>query len=130
MTQTTVDEAPAADDPAAPAALKRWWSVMDLRIGIVPLPVAVVILGIAAVYVRIGQAPADILMNIAVLATGGFLCGEIGKRIPVLRHLGLAAILATFVPSYLKSAHLLPQPIVNSITGFTDTSNFLPLFIA
>jgi CCS family citrate carrier protein len=130
MTETTVDQAPVAAGPPAPAALRRWWGVMDLRIGIVPVPVAIVVLGIAAVYVRLGQAPSDILMNIAVLATGGFLCGEIGKRIPVLRHLGLAAILATFVPSYLKYAHLLPQPIVKSITEFTDSSNFLYLFIA
>lgn len=103
---------------------------MDARIGIVPVPVALVVLGVAAVYVRIGQAPSDILMNIAVLATGGFLCGEIGKRVPGLRHLGLAAILATFLPSYLRYAHLLPAPIIKSISEFTDSSNFLYLFIA
>ncbi|MDB5468052.1 MAG: Malate Na(+) symporter, partial [Phenylobacterium sp.] len=129
MTQTTVDETPAppADESAF---LRRWWSIMDFRIGIVPLPVAIVVLAIAAVYVRIGKAPSDILMNIALLATGGFLCGEIGKRVPILRNLGFAAILATFVPSYLKYAGLLPAPLVKSVTEFTDSSNFLYLFIA
>jgi malate:Na+ symporter len=129
MTQTTADETPAppADESAL---LRRWWSIMDFRIGIVPLPVAIVVLAIAAVYVRIGKAPSDILMNIALLATGGFLCGEIGKRVPILRNLGFAAILATFVPSYLKYAGLLPAPLVKSVTEFTDSSNFLYLFIA
>ncbi|RAK61631.1 malate permease [Phenylobacterium hankyongense] len=103
---------------------------MDFRIGIVPLPVAIVVLAIAAVYVRIGKAPSDILMGIALLATGGFLCGEIGKRVPILRNLGFAAILATFVPSYLEYAGLLPAPLVKSVTEFTDNSNFLYLFIA
>jgi hypothetical protein len=30
---------------------------------------------------------------------GGFGCAEIGKRLPVIRNLGAAAIFATFVPS-------------------------------
>jgi len=115
---------------AAPLAAQRWWRIMDARIGIVPVPVALVVAGVAAIYVRIGQVPSDILMNIAVLSTGGFLCGEIGKRVPGLRHLGLAAILATFLPSYLRYAHLLPTPLVKSISEFTDSSNFLYLFIA
>ena len=116
------------DDP--PVLLKRWWAVMDFRIGIVPAPVLLVIAAVAAVFVQAGEVPADILMNIAVLAAGGFLCAEVGKRIPVLKHLGLAAILATFTPSFLVYAHALPQPLVKSITSFTDSSNFLYLFIA
>ena len=131
MTQSTADEALSAAETAdASDGLKLWWRVMDFRIGIVPLPVAIVVLGIAAVYVSIGKAPSDILMNIALLATGGFLCAEVGKRLPILRNLGFAAILATFVPSYLEYAGLLPKSLVQSITDFTETSNFLYLFIA
>ena len=51
----------------------------------------------AAAFTALGDVPADILMNIAVLATGGFLCAEVGKRTPLLRNLGFGAILATFV---------------------------------
>lgn len=115
---------------AAPAGLVWWWRAMDLRIGIVPLPVALVVVVLVAAFVRTGDAPSDILMNIAVLATGGFLCAEVGKRLPGLRNLGFAAILATFVPSYLVYAHLLPTPLIRSISAFTETSNFLYLFIA
>ncbi len=127
-----VDATPRAQasSDVPPAALARWWSIMDFRIGIVPLPVLLVIAAIAAVFVRTGQVPSDILMNIAVLSAGGFLCAEVGKRIPLLRHLGLAAILATFVPSFLVYAHALPKPLVKSISSFTDSSNFLYLFIA
>jgi Na+/citrate or Na+/malate symporter len=96
----------------------------------VPAPVAVAAVAIVAAFVRLGAAPSDLLMNIAVLAVGGFLCAEIGKRTPGLRNLGLAAILATFLPSYLVYAHLLPKVLVTSISTFTDNSNFLYLFIA
>ena len=110
--------------------LSRWWAIMDIRIGIAPLPVVVIVLALAAVYVVLGKAPSDILTNIAILTTGGFLCAEIGKRIPVLRNLGFAAIFATFIPSYLEYAGLLPKVLVTSISAFTESSNFLYLFIA
>ncbi len=110
--------------------LSRWWAIMDIRIGIAPLPVVVIVLALAAVYVVLGKAPSDILTNIAILTTGGFLCAEIGKRIPVLRSLGFAAIFATFIPSYLEYAGLLPKVLVTSISAFTESSNFLYLFIA
>jgi malate:Na+ symporter len=127
MPENTVD-ASAADAPSA--ALKLWWRAMDLRIGIVPAPVAIMVAAIAAAFVALGQAPSDILMNIAVLAVGGFACAEVGKRVPVLRNLGFAAILATFAPSYLVYAKVLPAPLVKSVSSFSDSSNFLYLFIA
>ncbi|MBS0332814.1 MAG: 2-hydroxycarboxylate transporter family protein, partial [Proteobacteria bacterium] len=103
---------------------------MDTRVGIVPLPVAVLGLGVVAAFVALGAPPSDILMSILVLTLGGFACAEIGKRTPGLRALGLAAILATFLPSWLVYAHLLPKSLVKSIGAFTDQSNFLYLFIA
>jgi len=124
---TALDE---AEREAASPALRRWWALMDFRIGIVPLPVLALVLLVGAVYVGLGKAPSDILMNIAVLAVGGFLCAEVGKRLPLLKHVGSAAILATFVPSYLVYAHILPTPLKDSISEFTESSNFLYLFIA
>jgi malate:Na+ symporter len=69
-------------------------------------------------------------MMMAVLAVGGFSCGELGKHLPVLRHFGAAAIFATFIPSYLVYQKILPTPLVTSITDFTKGTNFLYLFIA
>src|SRR3954447_21926650 len=102
---------PTEDETAGEAQTPggRWQRIMDLRMGIVPVPVAVVAVGIVAAFVKLGTAPSDILMNIVVLAVGGFFCAEIGKRTPGLRNLGLAAILATFLPSFLVYEGLLPK---------------------
>jgi malate:Na+ symporter len=124
----------AANDPApAPEAtdgMAWWWRIMDFRIGVVPAPVMLAIVGVAAVFVGRGKVPADILMNMAVLAVGGFACAELGRRLPLIRNIGAAAIFATFIPSYLVFAHVLPAPLVASISSFTKASNFLYLFIA
>jgi Na+/citrate or Na+/malate symporter len=105
-------------------------SLAASTIGIVPLPLALVILAIVAIHVAGGIVPSDITMNIAVLGLGGFACAEIGHHIPGIRRIGAAAILATFVPSYLVYAGIIPPPLRQSITTFTDQSNFLYLFIA
>jgi malate:Na+ symporter len=120
----------AAPPPTAPDGMAWWWRIMDFRIGIVPAPVLLAIVGVAAVFVSAGKVPSDILMNMAVLAVGGFVCAEIGRRLALLRNIGAAAIFATFIPSYLVFAHILPTPLVASITSFTKASNFLYLFIA
>lgn len=109
----------------------RWWRFVDWRIGIVPAPVFILVVCVVSAFVISGgKTPADILMNIAVLSVGGFACAELGKRIPFLNQIGAGAIFATFIPSYLVYAHLLPSPLVTSITDFTKQSNFLYLFIA
>jgi malate:Na+ symporter len=78
-----------------------WWKIVDRKIGIVPLPVFLILPVLIAAFVATGKVPSDILMAIVVLAMGGFTRAEIGKRLPVIRHIGAAAIFATFIPSYL-----------------------------
>src|SRR5277367_4598629 len=118
------DEKPGAFWPAG------WWRVVDYKIGIIPLPVYVVLLALITGFVLTGKVPSDILMGIVLLSMGGFTCAEIGKRLPVLRHIGAAAIFATFIPSYLAFHHYLPASVVTSVTAFTKESNFLYLFIS
>jgi len=103
---------------------------MDLRLGVVPLPLALVIAALIAAFAALGQVPSDLLMAIAALSLGGFACAEIGGRIPLLGSLGFAAIFATFLPSWLVHAGLLPKPLTEAVSRFTDQSNFLYLFIA
>jgi CCS family citrate carrier protein len=103
---------------------------MNLRIGIIPLPIYVVLLGLITGFVLTGKVPSDILMAIVLLAMGGFTCAELGKRLPIVRNIGAAAIFATFIPSALAYYHLLPTAVLNSVTEFTNFSNFLYLFIA
>jgi CCS family citrate carrier protein len=107
-----------------------WWKLMEMRIGIIPLPVYLLLLALVAGFVATGKVPSDISVSIALLAVGGFSCAELGKRLPVMRNIGAAAIFATFIPSYLAFKHLLPAMVLKNVVDFTKSTNFLYLFIA
>src|SRR5437867_5327863 len=127
MQQTT--SAPVATASTA-FWLAGWWRVMEFRIGIIPLPVYLLLVALIAGFVLTGAVPGEITMAIAILAVFGFTCAEFGKRLPILRNIGGAAICATFIPSFLAFHHLLPSPIIKGVTEFTKSTNFLYLFIA
>jgi malate:Na+ symporter len=109
---------------------ERWWSIVDYKIGIIPLPVFFILFAVIAGFALTGSVPSDILMAIVLLSLGGFTCAELGKRIPIIRNIGAAAIFATFIPSYLAFHRLLPASILDSVRNFTKDSNFLYLFIS
>jgi malate:Na+ symporter len=109
---------------------KGWWSIVDYKIGIIPLPVFVILFAVIAGFAVTGKVPSDILMAIVLLSMGGFTCAELGKRIPIIRNIGAAAIFATFIPSFLAYHQLLPASILDSVKDFTKDSNFLYLFIS
>ena len=122
-----------ADSAAQPRRAfwpEGWWRLIDFRIGIVPLPVYVLLIGLIAALVAVGEIKSDGPTMIVVLVVGGFTCAEIGKRLPVLRNIGAGAIFATFIPSALAYYHLIPDQIETSIIEFTKSTNFLYLFIA
>jgi malate:Na+ symporter len=106
-----------------------WWRLMEFRIGVIPLPVYAITVAVIVYFVVWGKLPTEINMAVAVLAVGGFTCAEIGKRLPLIRQIGGAAIFATFIPSALVYYGLLPASIVSSVTDFTKSTNFLYLFI-
>ncbi|MFA5962707.1 MAG: 2-hydroxycarboxylate transporter family protein [Sphingomonas sp.] len=126
VTIEAIDETDATDGEAGP---RGWWRIMDTRVGIVPVPVFIAIVLLIGAYIARGQVPSDLTTNILILAAGGFACAEVGKHIPGLRKVGAAAILATFVPSLLVYLGVIPRSLKDSITTFTDQSNFLYLFI-
>jgi Na+/citrate or Na+/malate symporter len=103
---------------------------MDTRIGIIPIPIYIILFALLAGFIYAGDIKGDLPTMIAVLVIGGFTCAEIGKRTPVLRSIGAAAIFATFVPSALAYYKLLPPQMEKSIVEFTKYTNFLYLFIA
>jgi malate:Na+ symporter len=107
-----------------------WWKLMEFRIGIIPLPIYVVAGALIAGLVGTGKLPNEISVAIVMFAFFGFTLAEIGKRIPIIRHIGAAAIFATFIPSALVYYKVLPEQIVKVTTDFTKASNFLYLFIA
>lgn len=129
MTEAEVNMPSHGDEVQAEKPANRWWRLMDVRIGIVPVPIFVLVVLMLGIYVRLGKVPSDLTTNILTLTVGGFACAELGKHLPGLRRVGAAAILATFVPSYLVYVGAIPKPLKESISTFTDQSNFLYLFI-
>jgi malate:Na+ symporter len=129
---TAVDEPALAEQRDAGTGFwpKGWWKLLDFRIGIIPLPVYVLLVVLIVGFAITGTVPSEVSMFIAILAVGGFTCAELGKRIPILRNIGAAAIFATFIPSALAYYHLLPEPILKLVVDFTKFTNFLYLFIA
>lgn len=127
---------PLPGNPAKGFWPEGWWKLMELRVGILPVPVLVVLIAVLSAFVVTGKFPAsgktpnDVCTMLAVLAVGGFVCAEVGKRIPVVKDIGGAAIFATFIPSYLAFNHYVPGVIVQTVTDFTKATNFLYLFIA
>jgi CCS family citrate carrier protein len=131
MNKTTASFTPAqASKTGGRFWPEGWWRVMELRIGVIPLPIFFVMAALIAGFVASGKMTSEISMAIVVFAFFGFLFAEIGKRIPLIKNIGAAAIFATFVPSALVYYKLLPEPIIKMTTEFTKASNFLYLFIA
>ena len=113
-----------------PGWARVWQRLMDWRIGVVPVPVAVVLAGVLWYFVSRGKVATDLPMMIGLTVLLSFICAEIGHRIPGLRMVGGAVIVATFLPSALVYYQLLPRELVGAVTRFTEESNYLFLYIA
>jgi Na+/citrate symporter len=103
---------------------------MERRVGVIPLPVFAVLLVVIGGFVATGQVPSEMSMVLAVAAVGGFTAAAIGKRVPLLRHIGGPIILTTFVPAYLLFRGWLPASLINPAIDFTSTTKILYVFIA
>lgn len=108
-----------------------WWKWLDnYKIGVIPLPFFIIagILIFLEVYLT-GKLPSEMVVMIVTCGFFGFLCGEIGKRLPIVGKMGAAAICATFIPSVLVYYHVLPQPIVDATKEFYQSTHILYLYI-
>ncbi len=89
MNTAASSPSPTAVPPAVAPASTRfwpdgWWRLIDIKIGIIPLPVYAILAALIAILVQEGEIKPDGPTMIAVLVLGGFTCAEIGKRLPVL----------------------------------------------
>jgi CCS family citrate carrier protein len=123
----SITQSPALRRPGWPYV---WWRLLEIKIGIVPLPIYVILVGLITAFLALGKLPNEICMMIAVLTVCGFGCAELGKRLPIARNIGAPAIFATLIPSALAFYHLLPEALFKSVADFTKQTNFLYLFIA
>ena len=114
----------------APRWAQMWQRVMDWRIGAVPVPVAVVLAAVLWFFVSRNKVATDLPMMIGLTMLLSFICAEIGHRIPGLRTVGGAVIVATFLPSALTYYNVLPTNLVSAVSQFTRGSNYLFLYIA
>ncbi|KAF9396911.1 hypothetical protein CPC16_004244 [Podila verticillata] len=103
---------------------------MDMRIGIIPLPLYSVILVCLGVLWVFGKVSGDISIMFALLTVFGFTCAELGARIPGLRQIGGPVIVTIFLPACLVHYTLLPSELVGSINDFWQSTKILYLFIA
>ncbi len=113
-----------------PSWVPSWQRLMDWRIGAVPVPIAVVLAATLWYFVSHGQVATDLPMMIGLTMLLSFICAEIGHRIPGLRMVGGAVIVATFLPSALAYYHVLPPDLVAAVSSFTKGSNYLFLYIS
>lgn len=107
--------------------IKKFFS---FKIGVMPLGVFLSLLIVDLLLMQRNILPNDMLGAGSIMVVFGFACEEIGKRIPILKNVGGKVIMATFLPSYLVYANLLPKQAVTSVTFFMKQTNFLYVFIA
>ncbi len=103
----------------------RWFKqerVIPLQL-LLLLAAAVVVLSVR------GAVTPNLPTMIGVLAVGGFTCAEIGGIVPWIKRVGGPALTAAFLPSYAVSRHWVPDNIVDCVTKFTSSTQFIYLFI-
>lgn len=109
----------------------NWFKkLLEITVGPVPvlvyIPIAIVIL--AAAYTK--KLPIDMIGGFACIMIMGFLFGDIGGKIPVLKNIGGPAILSLFIPSAMLGYGVLDPEMNKAITAIMKTSNFLYFYIA
>ncbi|MEW2573998.1 2-hydroxycarboxylate transporter family protein [Streptomyces sp. NPDC047070] len=113
-----------------PSASGAWQRAMDFDIGIVPLPVLVILTALVTALTLTGNLSGELAVVIGIMTVFAFTLAEIGKRLPVVRSIGGAALFVTILPSYLAYAGVIPAAAVDSIGGFFTDTKVLSLFIA
>ncbi|KSU66831.1 2-hydroxycarboxylate transporter family protein [Arthrobacter sp. NIO-1057] len=103
---------------------------MDFDIGIIPAPVFIGLVLLLIAFSTIGMIPQELAMVIAIMTVGAFTLGEVGKRLPVIKHIGGAAIIVTILPSFLNYLGVFPEQMTAAVGDFFSSSKILNLFIA
>ncbi len=113
-----------------PAGNRPWNKLMAMRIGPLPLPLYLSLAAIVVAAAIAHRLPNDLIGGLAVMMLSGFLLGELGKRLPVLKHIGGSAILCLFVPSALLGYKLFDPDMLKALTTAMKTANLQYLYIA
>ncbi len=104
--------------------------LLALRIGPLPLPVYLALCAVTVAAALAGRLPNDIIGGLSVMMLMGFLLGELGSRLPVLKQIGGTAILCLFVPAALVGTNLINPDMLKAVTTTFKTANFQYFYIA
>lgn len=116
-----------ADAPKNPGFLSK---LGNMKIGVIPLPLYVILAAIIIGASFYGKLPADMVGGFAIIMILGIFLGDMGMKIPILKNIGGPAILAIFVPSILVFLNLLNPAMLKGITAIMKTDNFLYFYIS
>lgn len=103
---------------------------LGYKIAFMPLGVYLFLLVVVTGLLQRQIYPKDMIASAAIMVLYGYGCAEIGQRIPVFKNIGGKVIMATFLPSYLLYAHLIPKQASDAVITFMKSTNFLYVFIA
>jgi malate:Na+ symporter len=129
ITKTTSQTPEPAAGPV-PKGRTLWWKLMDTDVGIIPLPFYLLLIVLLFAFTVTEGVTGELAMVIAISAVFAFTLGEIGNRLPLVRQIGGAAVLVTFIPSLLGHLGLVPEPMKEAVGDFFSSSKVLNLFIA
>ena len=121
-------QAVSIDPPATRQT--AWQKLCARKVGPIPLPLYVAIAAVTVCAAAGKKLPNDMIGGIAVMMLAGFLLGEVGNRLPVLKHIGGGAILCLFVPSALIGYHLMDGDMLRALTTTMKTANLQYLYIS
>lgn len=99
------------------------------RIASLPLPLYLVMAGIVITAAIMGTIPPSMVSGFAVTILMGGALIWVGNLIPRVRDFGLPTVLCTFVPSILVFFGVMPQNIIDVVTGFVTEQGFLDFFV-
>ena len=116
--------------PIEPAGTGLWSKIMSIRVGPLPMPVYVVLCAVVIAAALTNRLPNDLIGGVAVMMLAGFLLGDLGNKIPVLKNIGGSAILCLFVPSALLGYGLFDPEMKKALTTAMKTANLQYLYIA
>lgn len=117
-------------DPRREERRGLWVRWMDFDLGIIPLPIYILLIGVLGACTWLGTIKNDIAFVIGIMAAFAFTLGELGKRLPVIRSIGGAAVVVTFIPSYLAYRGWIPAQMTTAVEGFFKSTGILYVFIA
>ncbi|MGF6977602.1 malate:Na+ symporter [Paraburkholderia sp. JPY465] len=104
--------------------------IKNVQIGGMPILMFAALALVTILAAATKKLPNDMIGGFAVLMLSGLLLGDIGRRIPLFRHIGGPAILCLFVPSALLGYKLMDDASLKAITTTMKTANLQYLYIA